>query len=123
MARAVFCRLEWPGDDHFDNAYYLPSVSMAGYCVKPIPSRIPFRGFAATGCFCVKPLSTISPASWARTCWKFGTAIRRTRHYGQTVNDNVIRLVDRLGQAPTMPNQEIDKSIDSEVLRRGLMTP
>jgi len=121
---------------HFDNAYWLPDVSMHGYCGKTnTQSNTAFRGFGGPqGAIAIENImETI-----ARNLGKDALDVRRANFYGktennvtpylQTVRDNIIHeLVDEL--AHTSGYRARREAVacfnaTSPVLKRGLaLTP
>ncbi|WP_374318952.1 xanthine dehydrogenase molybdopterin binding subunit [Aquabacterium sp.] len=90
---------------HFDNAYWLPAVSMAGYCAKTnTQSNTAFRGFGGPqGAFAMEVILDniarklgMDPLD-VRLANLYGETERNVTPYGQTIEDNVIRpLIDEL---------------------------
>ena len=121
---------------HFDNAYWLPDVSMHGYCGKTnTQSNTAFRGFGGPqGAIAIENIiETI-----ARNLGKDALDVRRANFYGkmdnnvtpylQTVRDNIIHeLVDELTDTSDYRNrrEEVARfNATSPVLKRGLaLTP
>ena len=90
---------------HFDNAYWLPAVTMAGYCAKThTQSNTAFRGFGGPqGAFAMEViLDNIARKLGkdgldVRLANLYGETERNVTPYGQTIEDNVIRpLIDEL---------------------------
>lgn len=90
---------------HFDNAYWLPDVAMAGYCARTnTQSNTAFRGFGGPqGALAVEMiLDDVARALGrdpldVRRANFYGLDERNTTPYGQPVKDNIIGpLVDRL---------------------------
>ncbi|MDE1183046.1 xanthine dehydrogenase molybdopterin binding subunit [Paraburkholderia sp.] len=90
---------------HFDNAYWLPDVSIAGFCGKTnTQSNTAFRGFGGPqGAFAIEYIMDnvarsldLDPLDVRRRNL-YGTTERNLTPYGQTVEDNVIHhLLDEL---------------------------
>ncbi|SEA65402.1 xanthine dehydrogenase molybdopterin binding subunit [Paraburkholderia sartisoli] len=90
---------------HFDNAYWLPDVSIAGQCGKTnTQSNTAFRGFGGPqGAFAIEYImdnvarSTGLDSLDVRRRNLYGKTERNLTPYGQTVEDNVIHeLIDEL---------------------------
>jgi xanthine dehydrogenase large subunit len=90
---------------HFDNAYWLPDVSIAGQCGKTnTQSNTAFRGFGGPqGAFAIEYIidnvarSTGLDSLDVRRKNLYGKTERNLTPYGQTVEDNVIHeLIDEL---------------------------
>jgi len=121
---------------HFDNAYWLPDVSMHGYCGKTnTQSNTAFRGFGGPqGAIAIENIvETI-----ARNLGLDALDVRRVNFYGktrnnvtpylQTVSDNIIHeLVDELADTADYRNRRAEVArfnATSPVLKRGLaLTP
>jgi xanthine dehydrogenase large subunit len=90
---------------HFDNAYWLPDVSIAGFCGKTnTQSNTAFRGFGGPqGAFAIEYIIDdiartlgLDPLDVRRRNL-YGTTERNVTPYGQTIEDNVIHtLIDEL---------------------------
>jgi xanthine dehydrogenase large subunit len=90
---------------HFDNAYWLPNVGIAGFCGKTnTQSNTAFRGFGGPqGAFAIEYIIDnvarslkLDPLEVRRRNF-YGKAERNVTPYGQTIEDNVIHeLVDEL---------------------------
>lgn len=120
---------------HFDNAYWLPNVSMHGYCARTnTQSNTAFRGFGGPqGALAIEMILD----SVARRLGLDPLLVRQRNFYrdgrdvtpyGQTVEDNLLQpLTDRLVATSDYHarRQEIDAfNADSPVLKRGLaLTP
>ncbi|HXZ08891.1 MAG TPA: xanthine dehydrogenase molybdopterin binding subunit [Paraburkholderia sp.] len=90
---------------HFDNAYWLPDVSIAGFCGKTnTQSNTAFRGFGGPqGAFAIEYIMDDVARSLGldsldvRRRNLYGKTERNLTPYGQTVEDNVIHeLIDEL---------------------------
>ena len=121
---------------HFDNAYWLPDVSMHGYSGKTnTQSNTAFRGFGGPqGAIAIENiLDTI-----ARTLGKdpldvrranfYGKASNNVTPYGQTVSDNIIHELSAELEASSAYRQRREAiagfNAQSPVLKRGLaLTP
>lgn len=83
---------------HFDNAYWLPDVSIAGYCGKThTQSNTAFRGFGGPqGAFAIEYIIDNIARSLGRDPLDirlanlYGKTERNVTPYGQTVEDNVL---------------------------------
>jgi xanthine dehydrogenase large subunit len=121
---------------HFDNAYWLPALSVHGYSGKTnTQSNTAFRGFGGPqGAFAIEYLVD----SIARTLGKdplevrranfYGTDSNNVTPYGQTVTDNVIHeLVDQLAATSRYAERRAGIAAfnaASPVLKKGLaLTP
>jgi xanthine dehydrogenase large subunit len=121
---------------HFDNAYWLPAVSLHGYCAKTnTQSNTAFRGFGGPqGAFAVESILDdiarhlrLDPLA-VRQANFYGTTERNVTPYGQRVEDNVIGdLVARLAESADLAGRRaaIDAfNAASLVLKKGLaLTP
>jgi xanthine dehydrogenase large subunit len=121
---------------HFDNAYWLPEVTMDGYSVKTnTQSNTAFRGFGGPqGAICIEDiLDTIARRLGkdtldVRKLNFYGKTERNVTPYGQTVDDNVIHeLVDQLeASSDYRARRDAVRAFNakSPVLKRGLaLTP
>ena len=90
---------------HFDNAYWLPNVGIAGFCGKTnTQSNTAFRGFGGPqGAFAIEYIIDNVARSLKRDPLEvrrrnfYGKTERNVTPYGQTIEDNVIHeLVDEL---------------------------
>jgi xanthine dehydrogenase large subunit len=121
---------------HFDNAYWLPHVSMHGYSAKTnTQSNTAFRGFGGPqGAIAIEFVMD----SIARTLGKDALDVRRANYYGrgeqnitpylQTVQDNVIHeLTDELLRTSDYARRRAEIArfnASSPVLKKGLaLTP
>jgi xanthine dehydrogenase large subunit len=90
---------------HFDNAYWLPDVSIEGFCAKTnTQSNTAFRGFGGPqGAFAIEYIIddiarslNLDPLDVRRRNF-YGKTERNVTPYGQTIEDNVIHeLIDEL---------------------------
>ena len=90
---------------HFDNAYWLPDVSIEGFCAKTnTQSNTAFRGFGGPqGAFAIEYIIddiarslNLDPLDVRRRNL-YGKTERNVTPYGQTIEDNVIHeLIDEL---------------------------
>jgi xanthine dehydrogenase large subunit len=121
---------------HFDNAYWLPHVSMHGYCARThTQSNTAFRGFGGPqGAFAIEyALDSIArqlgkDALDVRLANLYGVGTNNVTPYGQVVEDNVLRpLLEELIASSDYRARRAD--IDafnaaSPVLKKGLaLTP
>ena len=121
---------------HFDNAYWLPNVSLHGYCGKTnTQSNTAFRGFGGPqGAIAIEYLID----SVARALGKdplavrranfYGTAANNVTPYGQLVDDNIIHLLtDELAATSGYTARRAavaEFNASSPVLKKGLaLTP
>jgi xanthine dehydrogenase large subunit len=121
---------------HFDNAYWLPDVSLHGYCARTnTQSNTAFRGFGGPqGAYAIEHLmDTIArrlgrdPLDVRRANF-YGVGERDVTPYGQTVEGNVIApLVAELEATSDYPARRAGIAAwnaQSPVLKRGLaLTP
>jgi xanthine dehydrogenase large subunit len=121
---------------HFDNAYWLPHVTMHGYCAKTnTQSNTAFRGFGGPqGALVVEMiLDDVArrlgrdPLAVRRANF-YGTVDRNVTPYGQVVQDNIIEpLVDELARTADVAARraQIDAfNATNPVLKKGLaLTP
>jgi xanthine dehydrogenase large subunit len=121
---------------HFDNAYWLPQVSMHGFCAKTnTQSNTAFRGFGGPqGALAIEMILDdvarhlqLDPLAVRRANF-YGTAEQNVTPYGQVVEDNVIHgLVDELARTADIAARraQIDAfNATSPVLKKGLaLTP
>ena len=121
---------------HFDNAYWLPDVSMHGYCGKTnTQSNTAFRGFGGPqGAIAIENiLDTIArdlgrdPLEVRRTNF-YGTDTHNVTPYGQVINDNIVHaLVAQLEVSSSYQARReaiAQFNATSPVLKRGLaLTP
>jgi xanthine dehydrogenase large subunit len=121
---------------HFDNAYWLPNVSLHGYCAKTnTQSNTAFRGFGGPqGALAIEMILDsvarrlgLDPLA-VRQANFYGTDTHNVTPYGQVVEDNVIHgLVARLADTAQLAarRREIDAfNAASPVLKKGLaLTP
>jgi xanthine dehydrogenase large subunit len=121
---------------HFDNAYWLPHVTMAGYCAKTnTQSNTAFRGFGGPqGALAIEViLDSIArqlghDALAVRQANFYGTTDRNVTPYEQVVEDNIIHpLVAQLAQRCDYSSRRAAIAAfnaGSPVLKRGLaLTP
>jgi xanthine dehydrogenase large subunit len=121
---------------HFDNAYWLPHVSMHGYSAKTnTQSNTAFRGFGGPqGAIAIEAILDEIARSLdkdpldVRRANFYGTTDRKVTPYGQTVDDNIIHgLVDTLVKSSdyTHRREQIAAfNAWSPVLKRGIaLTP
>ena len=117
---------------HFDNAYWLPHVSMHGYCARTnTQSNTAFRGFGGPqGAIAIEFILD----SIARRLGKDALDVRRANYYGitannvtpylQTVEDNILEpLTEQLVQTSRYRERraEIEAfNATSPVLKRGI---
>ena len=117
---------------HFDNAYWLPNVSMHGYCARTnTQSNTAFRGFGGPqGAIAIEFILD----SIARRLGKDPLDVRRANYYGitannvtpylQTVEDNILEpLTEQLLQSSRYRERraEIEAfNATSPVLKRGI---
>ena len=121
---------------HFDNAYWLPHVAMAGYCAKTnTQSNTAFRGFGGPqGALAIEMILDdvarhlgLDPLAVRRANF-YGTTERNLTPYGQPVVDNLIdplvtQLAGRCGYARRRAEIAVFNAA-SPVLKRGLaLTP
>ena len=117
---------------HFDNAYWLPDVSMHGYCGKTnTQSNTAFRGFGGPqGAIAIENiLDTIArdlgrdPLEVRRTNF-YGTDTNNVTPYGQVINDNIVyTLVAQLEVSSSYQARReaiAQFNAASPVLKRGL---
>jgi xanthine dehydrogenase large subunit len=117
---------------HFDNAYWLPDVSMHGYCGKTnTQSNTAFRGFGGPqGAIAIENiLDTIArdlgrdPLEVRRTNF-YGTDTNNVTPYGQVINDNIVHtLVAQLEVSSSYQARReaiAQFNAASPVLKRGL---
>lgn len=121
---------------HFDNAYWLPHVAMAGHCARTnTQSNTAFRGFGGPqGALAIElVLDDIArhlgrdPLD-VRLANLYGIGERDTTPYGQTIEDNVLRpLIDQLvASSGYRERREAVAAFNagSPVLKKGLaLTP
>jgi xanthine dehydrogenase large subunit len=121
---------------HFDNAYWLPHVALAGYSAKTnTQSNTAFRGFGGPqGAIAVEMLIDDmarhlgKDALDVRRANFYGLSANNTTPYGQVVDDNIIgELVDELAHSSHYARRRIEIAkfnSGSPVLKRGLaLTP
>ncbi|MDI3383577.1 xanthine dehydrogenase molybdopterin binding subunit [Xenophilus aerolatus] len=121
---------------HFDNAYWLPEVSMHGFSGRTnTQSNTAFRGFGGPqGAIAVEYILDSVARALGRDALAvrranfYGTTERNVTPYGQTVSDNVIHeLVDQLADSSGYEARRaaIEAfNAGSAVLKRGLaLTP
>jgi xanthine dehydrogenase large subunit len=121
---------------HFDNAYWLPHVSLHGYSAKTnTQSNTAFRGFGGPqGAFAAEVLLDsiarelkLDPLA-VRKANFYGTTSRNVTPYGQVIDDNVIQeLVDELERTSGYAARRAAATAfnaTSPVLKRGVaLTP
>jgi xanthine dehydrogenase large subunit len=121
---------------HFDNAYWLPNVSLHGYCAKTnTQSNTAFRGFGGPqGALAIEMILDsiarrlgLDPLA-VRQANFYGTDTHNVTPYGQVVEDNIIHgLVSTLADTAQLATRrcEIDAfNAASPVLKKGLaLTP
>ena len=121
---------------HFDNAYWLPDVSIAGFCGKTnTQSNTAFRGFGGPqGAFAIEYIMDniartlrLDPLDVRRRNL-YGTTERNVTPYGQTIEDNVIHaLIDELVESSDYRRRrEAARAFNSTspVLKKGIaLTP
>ncbi|MBT9504452.1 MAG: xanthine dehydrogenase molybdopterin binding subunit [Burkholderiaceae bacterium] len=122
---------------HFDNAYWLPDVSVRGFCARTnTQSNTAFRGFGGPqGALAVEMLLDsiarklgLDPLAVRRANFYAPEAGRSTTPYGQVVQDNVLQpLVDQLvASSDYSARREAIAAFNatSTVLKKGLaLTP
>ncbi|MDH4390866.1 MAG: xanthine dehydrogenase molybdopterin binding subunit [Aquabacterium sp.] len=121
---------------HFDNAYWLPHVAMAGYCARTnTQSNTAFRGFGGPqGALAIEViLDSIArrlglDALAVRQANFYGTTAHNVTPYEQVVEDNIIDpLVAQLAQRCSYASRRAEIATfnaGSPVLKRGLaLTP
>jgi len=121
---------------HFDNAYWLPDVSIAGFCGKTnTQSNTAFRGFGGPqGGFAIEYIMDDVARSLGldsldvRRRNLYGKTERNVTPYGQTVEDNVIHeLIDELEATSDYRARRIavrEFNARNTVLKKGLaLTP
>ncbi|HIV71566.1 MAG TPA: xanthine dehydrogenase molybdopterin binding subunit [Candidatus Aquabacterium excrementipullorum] len=121
---------------HFDNAYWLPHVSMHGYCARThTQSNTAFRGFGGPqGAFAIEyALDSIArqlgkDALDVRLANLYGVGTNNVTPYGQVVEDNVLQPL--LGELIASSDYRARRSsieafnATSPVLKKGLaLTP
>ncbi|MFX1695435.1 xanthine dehydrogenase molybdopterin binding subunit [Paraburkholderia sp. A1RO-5L] len=121
---------------HFDNTYWLPDVSIAGYCGKTnTQSNTAFRGFGGPqGAFAIEYI--IDDVARAlgldslevRKRNLYGKTDKNLTPYGQTIDDNVIHeLIDELVETSGYHARRAairEFNANNEVLKKGIaLTP
>jgi xanthine dehydrogenase large subunit len=117
---------------HFDNAYWLPNVSMHGWCARTnTQSNTAFRGFGGPqGAIAIEFILD----SIARRLGKDPLDVRRANHYGisernvtpyqQTVEDNILELLTAQLEASSRYRERRAEiaafNATSPVLKRGI---
>jgi xanthine dehydrogenase large subunit len=121
---------------HFDNAYWLPDVSIEGFCAKTnTQSNTAFRGFGGPqGAFAIEYIIddiarslNLDPLDVRRRNF-YGKTERNVTPYGQTIEDNVIHeLIDELeGSSDYRRRREQARAFNARntVLKKGIaLTP
>ncbi|CAM2176276.1 xanthine dehydrogenase large subunit [Paraburkholderia sacchari] len=121
---------------HFDNAYWLPDVSIAGYCGKTnTQSNTAFRGFGGPqGAFAIEYIIDDIARSLGLDSLEvrkrnlYGKTDKNLTPYGQTLEDNVIHeLIDELVETSGYHARRAairEFNANNEVLRKGIaLTP
>ncbi|MBN3812709.1 xanthine dehydrogenase molybdopterin binding subunit [Paraburkholderia sp. Ac-20347] len=121
---------------HFDNAYWLPDVSIAGFCGKTnTQSNTAFRGFGGPqGAFAIEYIMDDVARSLGldpldvRKRNLYGKTENNETPYGQTIEDNVIHeLIDELAQTSGYRARRAAVrafNANNEVLKKGIaITP
>ncbi|WP_310630096.1 MULTISPECIES: xanthine dehydrogenase molybdopterin binding subunit [unclassified Paraburkholderia] len=121
---------------HFDNAYWLPDVSIAGFCGKTnTQSNTAFRGFGGPqGAFAIEYIMDDVARSLGldpldvRKRNLYGKTENNETPYGQTIEDNVIHeLIDELAQTSGYRARRAavrEFNANNEVLKKGIaITP
>ncbi|TDP71494.1 xanthine dehydrogenase molybdopterin binding subunit [Roseateles toxinivorans] len=122
---------------HFDNAYWLPDVSVRGFCARTnTQSNTAFRGFGGPqGALAVEMILDsvarklgLDPLAVRRANFYAPDAGRNTTPYGQVVQDNILQpLVDQLvASSEYSARREAIAAFNtsSAVLKKGLaLTP
>ncbi|WP_176080412.1 xanthine dehydrogenase molybdopterin binding subunit [Paraburkholderia tropica] len=121
---------------HFDNAYWLPDVSISGFCGKTnTQSNTAFRGFGGPqGAFAIEYIMDdiarsldLDPLD-VRKRNLYGKTENNETPYGQTIEDNVIHeLIDELAQTSGYRARRAAVrafNANNEVLKKGIaITP
>ncbi|WP_028220959.1 xanthine dehydrogenase molybdopterin binding subunit [Paraburkholderia oxyphila] len=121
---------------HFDNAYWLPDVSIAGYCGKTnTQSNTAFRGFGGPqGAFAIEYIMDDVARSLGldsldvRRRNLYGKTENNETPYGQTLEDNVIHeIIDELAQTSGYRARRAairEFNANNDVLKKGIaLTP
>ncbi|WP_434715307.1 xanthine dehydrogenase molybdopterin binding subunit [Paraburkholderia sp. A3RO-2L] len=121
---------------HFDNAYWLPDVSIAGYCGKTnTQSNTAFRGFGGPqGAFAIEYIIDDVARSLGLDSLEvrkrnlYGKTDNNATPYGQTLEDNVIHeLIDELVETSGYHARRAairEFNAKNEVLKKGIaLTP
>ncbi|CAB3775961.1 putative xanthine dehydrogenase subunit D [Paraburkholderia caffeinitolerans] len=121
---------------HFDNTYWLPDVSIAGYCGKTnTQSNTAFRGFGGPqGAFAIEYIIDDVARSLGldsldvRKRNLYGKTDNNATPYGQTLEDNVIHeLIDELVETSGYHARRAairEFNANNEVLKKGIaLTP
>ncbi|MDR3097034.1 MAG: xanthine dehydrogenase molybdopterin binding subunit [Paraburkholderia sp.] len=121
---------------HFDNTYWLPDVSIAGYCGKTnTQSNTAFRGFGGPqGAFAIEYIIDDVARSLGidsldvRRRNLYGKTENNLTPYGQTIEDNVIHeLIDELVETSGYRARRAairEFNANNEVLKKGIaLTP
>ncbi|MCG5075675.1 xanthine dehydrogenase molybdopterin binding subunit [Paraburkholderia tagetis] len=121
---------------HFDNAYWLPDVSIAGYCGKTnTQSNTAFRGFGGPqGAFAIEYIMDDVARSLGvdsldvRRRNLYGKTANNETPYGQALEDNVIHeIIDELAQTSGYRARRAairEFNANNEVLKKGIaLTP
>ncbi|MFD1559243.1 xanthine dehydrogenase molybdopterin binding subunit [Paraburkholderia silviterrae] len=121
---------------HFDNAYWLPDVSIAGYCGKTnTQSNTAFRGFGGPqGAFAIEYIMDDVARSLGldsldvRRRNLYGKTENNETPYGQTLEDNVIHeIIDELAQTSGYRERRAavrEFNANNDVLKKGIaLTP
>ncbi|WP_213297387.1 xanthine dehydrogenase molybdopterin binding subunit [Paraburkholderia sacchari] len=121
---------------HFDNTYWLPDVSIAGYCGKTnTQSNTAFRGFGGPqGAFAIEYIIDDIARSLGLDSLEvrkrnlYGKTDKNLTPYGQTIEDNVIHeLIDELVETSGYHARRAairEFNANNEVLKKGIaLTP
>ncbi|MFX1762904.1 xanthine dehydrogenase molybdopterin binding subunit [Paraburkholderia sp. A1RI-2L] len=121
---------------HFDNTYWLPDVSIAGYCGKTnTQSNTAFRGFGGPqGAFAIEYIIDDVARSLGLDSLEvrkrnlYGKTDKNLTPYGQTIDDNVIHeLIDELVETSGYHARRAairEFNANNEVLKKGIaLTP
>ena len=117
---------------HVDNCYYLPNANIHGYpCKTNTVSNTGFRGFGGPqGMVAIETIIDhiardrgLDPDDVRRTNY-YDTEDRKTTHYGQVVEDNIIEdIVDRLSREIDYPaRKQLVRAFNSEndIIKKGI---
>ncbi|MFX1671449.1 xanthine dehydrogenase molybdopterin binding subunit [Paraburkholderia sp. A2WS-5] len=121
---------------HFDNTYWLPDVSIAGYCGKTnTQSNTAFRGFGGPqGAFAIEYIIDDVARSLGLDSLEvrkrnlYGKTDKNLTPYGQTIDDNVIHeLIEELVETSGYHARRAairEFNANNEVLKKGIaLTP